>query len=268
MNPMDDYGDDLLDTETLYLETTAGMPSLFEGSTESQPYSLSAFIFDNNSGLQSSQGFQVFGLDVDSECQITSPRRDLPPQASQVTRQPVYRPSETTQSSFQTIDDHVSLSNPTPHLNQKGYTALIFTEASSHFNPVRAPVVKPSPREIRPHPGQMVTEECSAEVFDDSCEGASSDEKSEEHKVSPKRRGRKSGSTSYVTKELVAGAVKMEEGEVQAGPDLSFKPSLEEILSEKKMALLRSPQVVKFMKHFQQKARLEKMQHQSTMKES
>lgn len=56
---MDDYSDDLLDTETLYLETAAGLPSLFEGSTESQQYSLAAFMLDNPSELQSSQGFQV-----------------------------------------------------------------------------------------------------------------------------------------------------------------------------------------------------------------
>lgn len=147
---------------------------------------------------------QVFGLDVDFDCQHTSPRQDLPRQTRLDARQPLYRPSDSTQSSFQTIDENGSLSNPTPHLKQKGYTTLILTETSSHFNPVRAPAVKPSPREIRPHPGQIVTQECSAEVFDDSCEGASSDEKSEEHKVSPKRRGRKSGSTSSVTKEPVS----------------------------------------------------------------
>lgn len=88
---------------------------------------------------------------------------------------------------------------------------------------------------------------------------------------SPKRRQRKSRSSSHQTSELTtqksdSGRPSLspnrgEHGSAdgQASTELGFKPSLlEEILTEKKLALLRSPEVIQFLQSQQQQQAREK----------
>lgn len=113
--------------------------------------------------------------------------------------------------------------------------------------------------DIKPDTGES---SAFAEVFD----GGSSDEKSGKCKISPKRRGRKSRSTSSTGNEMSSRSEaggpspsRLEGQEVQSAGEMGFKPSiLDEILTEKKLALMKSPQVMQFLQTQQQKLAREK----------
>lgn len=102
----------------------------------------------------------------------------------------------------------------------------------------------------------------------DQVETGNMDDKSVKCKASPKQRGRKksrstsaSGSDAIIKSESQAGPspVKMEVVDLQTGAEMGFKLSLlDEILTEKKMALMRSPEVMQFLKVQQRKIAREK----------
>lgn len=104
------------------------------------------------------------------------------------------------------------------------------------------------------------------EVFD----GGSSDEKSGKGKTSPKRRGKKSRSTSSTGNEMSSkydacgpSPSRLDSSDAQSAGEMGFKPSLlDEILTEKTLALMKSPQVVQFLQAQQQKlARSKRIAH-------
>ncbi|WAQ98932.1 hypothetical protein MAR_023305 [Mya arenaria] len=206
------------------------------------------FTLGHSTKLQGSQGFQVHRTSELSGPLASSEQQDR--SGSRMFMQGMMSNFVDFQTIVPSVTCAITQTQSIPE-GFNGFNALFLQ--GNHFNPVQGSIPT-APREILPHPGAVKVEEGTG----DSEEGGGREEdRLDKHKTSHKPRGRKSRSScsSATQSEL---CLKVEDPDPPVMSDSGFQPSLEEILAEKKMALMRSPEVIAFLKQQQQ---LGKQQH-------
>lgn len=266
--------------ETGYFQEVRKYEDSLDQSIDSLQGSITmpSFTLGQSNDLQGSQGFQISNLTFSQGSDISSSHIIFTGQKN------------TSESGGNVINSGLvtsDLGHVTPGLSMQGNTLILQGNKFGTLNVIQptdhSQIVLPSyAKEFcsgREMGGTFLKSETTDtggtnEVF----EGGSSDEKSGRCKTSPKRRGRKSRSTSSAGNEIsikieaVPGPspCRMDTSEQQqqsAGGDVGFKPSLlDEILTEKKLALMKSPAVIQFLQSQQQQQAREKsaMPKQST----
>ncbi|KAL4230464.1 hypothetical protein ACF0H5_010846 [Mactra antiquata] len=257
-------------TEAGYFNTVSEQDDSMDQSTDSLQGSLSlpTFTMDHSNVLQGSHGFQVFhgsGFNPEVAARSDMFHFQLNPGAS-VSSVIGDGTSRQVMPGFENLTSGTSVPNNTLIYTGSQLGASTVLNTGNNFHVVL-------PKETQDKGQSQFTKIAVKTELDesdntggsDNVEGGSSDEKSAKCKTSPTRKGRKSRSTSSsgyevnVKSETVSGSSpnKMDISESQTSSDI--KPSLlDEILTEKKMALMRSPEVIRFLQTQQQLIEKEK----------